>query len=224
MIEFKQWLESVFDQESDYWLNKKSVPSKLGSAIEPYTNRGLRVLDLGCGGGRMAASLLPGFKNVHGFDSSAELLQKAKIQNPNIQFKCGNFQLPQTWKGIEAFDVIVSNCAIRKDYCSDLARVATLCHEHLSDHGVMILRIQALEDLKSILPEELRRSLFYDNNEIKEALSSFSSIKLDHETYRQKFSSEHYIRTFLERINIHYSGPIKELNPIRHYYIVKAIK
>jgi predicted TPR repeat methyltransferase len=222
-MNFKSWLESVFDQEADYWVGKseKGLPNKLKSAIDPHRGKNLRVLDLGCGGGRLTASLIPDFQ-VHGLDYSADLIKRATEENPQATFSCGNFQIPDSWQGLAEFDIIISNCAIRKDYCSNLSRVAKLCKEHLAKDGKLILRVQAFEDLESILPAGLRQALFYNEREVKQHLSIFGKIKIDHETYKQRFSSEEYLRKFLARINIKYGGSIKDLNPQRHYYIVKS--
>lgn len=221
---FKHFWESTFDNHADYWLNKKSVPDKLQTAITPYINKELKVLDLGCGGGRLAAALVPGFQKVYGIDGSEQLLNKAAKENPETNLVCGNFQSAAVWKSLNTqFDVIVSNCAVRKDYCGNLPQVASLCHEHLNPNGALIMRIQAFEDLKPILPEELRKSIFYSSEEIQQIFSQFN-VQVEHENYVQKFSSENYVRTFLERINIQYDGPIRLLNIPRHYYIVKATK
>lgn len=214
--------ESVFDVNSDYWLKKTKVPKSLQRAIQPHTDKGLRVLDLGCGGGRLAKSISPHFSSVHGIDSSPELIKMASQDNPNINYVCANFQSSAAWNSLGNFDVIVSNCAIRKDYCEDLNKVADLCYDHLNVNGEMILRIQAFEDLNDLLPESIRASLFYGEKEVRRNLSGFSQTKIEHETYKQKFSSEDYIRQFLQRIQINYEGPIRILQPTRHYYIVRA--
>jgi 2-polyprenyl-3-methyl-5-hydroxy-6-metoxy-1,4-benzoquinol methylase len=214
---FKYFLES-FDSESPYWLKKDAIPKSLQN-IKLLT--GKRILDLGCGGGRLIKSLSNTQSSLHGIDASPELIKLAKLENPEINYICGNFQSPATWSNIGIFDAIISNCSLRKDYCSNLARVAKLCKEHLSKEGKLILRVQAFEDLESILPAGLRQNLFYNEKEIRNHLSIFGKIKIDHEIYKQKFSSEEYLRKFLARINIKYNGPIKDLNPERHYYITK---
>jgi 2-polyprenyl-3-methyl-5-hydroxy-6-metoxy-1,4-benzoquinol methylase len=222
-MSFKSWIESVFDQEADYWVGKseKGLPSKLKSAINPHRGKNLRVLDLGCGGGRLTASLIPDFQ-VHGIDYSADLIKRAAEENPQATFSCGSFQIPDSWQGLSEFDIIISNCAIRKDYCSNLARIGKLCKEHLSSNGRLILRIQAFEDLESVLPAGLRQLLFYNEKEIRNHLSIFGKLKIEHETFSQTFSSEEYFRKFLSRINIKYNGPIRDLAPQRHYYLVKT--
>ena len=213
-------MQSVFDQHSKYWLKKSNIPSSMEPELAPYLNKGLKVLDLGCGGGRLAKSLLPYFQSVSGLDGSQELVTQASQENPNISFICGNFQSPSAWKNLGVFDMIISNCALRKDYCGDPANVFSLCKQHLK--SVLILRIQGVNDLSTVLPLELRNNLFYNEQEIYQALKGFD-VKIKHENYHQKFSNESYFRKFLERINIPFKGAVKDLNPIRQYYIVKAI-
>lgn len=221
---FKDFIESIFDKHADYWLKKTNVPKTLQTEIDPFAHKDLKILDLGCGGGRLARSMLSSFASIHGIDQSKELIQRASKINPEINYTCADFQSPQTWKSMGQFDVIVSNCALRKDYCGDLHNITTLCYDHLNRGGALILRIQAYEDLHTILPKELRQSIFYNEMEVRKALSAFSQTTIKHEAYRQKFSSVKYIQQFLKKININYRGPINDLQPPRHYYIVKAIR
>ena len=132
---FKEFFESTFDQHSTYWLKKKDVPKSLEDAIEPLADKNLKVLDLGCGGGRLAKAIFPRFGSVHGIDYSPELIRQASEQHPEIKFACANFQLPHAWEQLGNFDAIVSNCAIRKDYCGNLPQVAKLCYDHLNNNG-----------------------------------------------------------------------------------------
>ena len=180
---FSDFFESVFDKHAPYWLKKTGVPQSLQQELDPLSGKGLKVLDLGCGGGRLAKSILPSFGSVSGIDNSADLLDRAKKENPEINYACGNFQSPQVWQNLGMFDVIVSNCAIRKDYCGNLSAVVENCYNHLNENGMVILRIQAFEDLNTVLPADLRKEVFYNENELKSILSQFSFVDVKHETY-----------------------------------------
>jgi len=209
---------NTFDQHKAYWTNKSGMPSALVEWLPPTS--GLQILDLGCGGGRIAAC----FENatVHGLDNSKHLLQEARQKNPKINFICGDFQSPEVWHQIPSLDLIISNCAIRKDYCPNLVDVMRLCHSKLSQNGTLLLRIESVFDMSEVLPKYLRESLFYSKEELVECLKMFK-IDIKEEAFRQKFSSVEYMKKFLERIQLD-SVNIKCLNPTRRYLIVRAEK
>jgi trans-aconitate methyltransferase len=194
------------------------MPSALVEWLPPTS--GLQILDLGCGGGRIAACFDDAI--VHGLDNSKHLLQEARQKNPQINFICGDFQSPEVWQQIPPLDLIISNCAIRKDYCPNLADVMRLCHSKLSPNGTLLLRIESVFDMSEVLPKHLRESLFYSNEELIECLKMFK-IDIKEEAFRQKFSSVEYMKKFLERIQLD-SINIKCLNPTRRYLIVHAEK
>ena len=211
-------MTSIFDQHKAYWTNKSGMPSSL---VEYVTDTsGLQILDLGCGGGRLAASFTN--STVYGLDNSAELLREAQQKHPNIKFVCGDFQSPEAWRQIPSLDMIVSNCAIRKDYCPHLADVMRICFDKLVPGGIMLLRIQSVSDLSEVLPKSTRELLFYSNDELSDCLKSFKW-NVKEEAFRQKFSSVEYLKTFLKRTQLE-SEDIKCVNPTRRYNIVYAEK
>lgn len=208
----------VFSAHADYWLKKQGVPSSLLSVINPYVDLNLTVLDMGCGGGRIAASLIPNFRSVYGVDVS-DLIHKTASKNPEIHFVCGDFLCPKTWKSFGVrFDLIISNCAIRKT--AELEQLSGLCFQYLNPGGGIAFRIQGINDLAEILPASMRQSTLYNQEEIREGFSIFSNLSIVVEQYHQRFSSEEYLRNFLKKIDIPFDGPINRLTPTRHYYIV----
>lgn len=197
--------------DTGYWLRKTTIPEPLCHAVGPYYNRDLTLLDLGCAGGRLAVGFLPYFREVYAIDRSERLVRAAEALYPRIHFQLGDFEDPKIWIRV---DVVVSNCALRRDYCS-LAKVAKLCIENCH---VAALRVQGVRDLETILPQEQRRSLFFDREEI---LSAFGvALEVEEEYYPQRFSSVEYVRQFLQRINVPYQG-VPHLTLPRHYYTVR---
>lgn len=222
-MEFKKFLET-FGGEAEYWAKKSNVSKNLHSAIEPYLDKKLKMLDLGSGGGRLAVQYLPRFSVVHAIDLDKELVDRAAKDHPGAIFSCGDYLSRNVWEKLgTTVDIIVSNCAIRKDYCSNLPLLAKHCHDFLNPNGVIVFKIQAHEDLKDLLPEELRSQLFYNYNEIQQSFSQFE-LTIENESYQQTFSSADYIRKFLSRIQIPFSGPIRKLKYNRMYYIVHGKK
>lgn len=209
---------NTFDKHKAYWTNKSGMPSAFVEWLPPTS--GLQILDLGCAGGRIASCFADA--TVYGIDYSKELLQEARQKNPQIKFICGDFQSPEIWQQIPSMDLIISNCAIRKDYCPNLANVMRLCHSKLSPNGTLLLRVESIFDMSEVLPKYLRESIFYSKEELIECLKMFK-IEIKEEAFRQKFSSVDYMKKFLERIQID-SANIKCLNPTRRYLIVRAKK
>lgn len=209
---------TTFDKHKEYWLKKNGIPGAMLEFMPDVTD--MTVLDLGCGGGRLTASLPAAA--LFGIDNSVDLLKSAKSSYPHINFVCGDFQSGETWGRIPSANLIISNCAIRKDYCPNLTQIIRLAHDKLATSGILLLRVQVVEDLSEVLPMSVRSSLFYSGDELLSALKMFRVTTRD-ESYRQKFSDESYMRTFLERIQIR-SSSIKNLNPTRRYLVVCAEK
>lgn len=208
-----------FNENIGFWLKKQGLPSSLVRPFAKTQHRG-HVLDLGCGGGRLAKSIESFCDKVTAVDKCAELiehLQNNQNSRSTIDFVHGDIQLFSTWKELTysygEFDLIISNCAIRKDYCS-LAFVTNLAKMFLKQGGRLILRIQGQEDLKDLLSEDLRSRLFYSGEEIRFYLGN-----CEVDSFMQKYSSPEYVRKSLKMINIDYDGPITKTNYYRHYYV-----
>ena len=198
---------SVFDREAAYWLAKQGVPDGLLPAITPFLDRGLSLLDIGCGGGRLAAALMPRFARVVGIDIAAGLLEEARLRCPSVRFVAGDCLDEAVWRRLGGpFDLVVSNCSIRRDYTPDLPRLAVLARDHLTAAGGIALRIQARGDLAGIVPEETFARLLYDRAAIEEAFAGWDDLSVTRESYRQRFSSCAYLLAFLERIGLDGGG------------------
>jgi protein-L-isoaspartate O-methyltransferase len=206
-------MDGIFERNLGYWLSRQNVPESLTEALIPWQDRGLSLIDLGCGGGRLAGAV-QGFSEVHAVDRSAALIAEATKQHPNVAFHVGDFQQRQTWDQLGSFDVIASNCAIRKDYCN-LRSVAALCLEHV--RCGLVLRIQGRGDLETVLPEQHRRNLFYDQEEIRRAFGAEITV----EKYKQRFSSPEYMVKFLERIGVQHNKQVLDLTPTRCFYVLR---
>lgn len=209
---------NTFNEHKAYWINKSGMPSALTELIPPTS--GLQILDLGCGGGRIASCFNDA--TVYGIDNSNELLQEAKQKNPNVKFVYGDFQNPEVWQQIPCMDLIISNCSLRKDYCSNLKSVINLCYNKLNVNGKLLFRIESELDMSEVLSKQVRQSLFYGKEDLIECLKMFK-VNIKEEKFRQRFSSVDYMKTFLQRIQIE-STNIKCLNPTRRYLIVCAEK
>lgn len=73
-------------RNTDYWNNegtRKVFTHPINSEWLTGLDRGLSIIDVGCGYGRLTAELRrEGFRNIVGFDSSVPLIERAYRENP----------------------------------------------------------------------------------------------------------------------------------------------
>ena len=211
--------KTTFDNHKEYWTSKSGIPSSLVEHIPNLS--GLQILDLGCAGGRLASSLKDAAQ-VYGLDYSAELLKEAQQKFPQIKFICGDFQSDHSWGMIPDLDLIVSNCAIRKDYCPNFQAVIQHCFDKLKPSGTLVLRVESESDLSDVYSKSIRDTLFYSKSDLLKHLKMFKT-SIQDEVFRQKFSSIEYAKQFLERTQLP-PAEITTLNITRRYYVIRAEK
>ena len=199
-----------------YWAKKKKVPDAIVEAMGETTS-GRSAVDVGCAGGRMVGALSDRFDQVFGIDVSSEVLKEASVNYPKATFLRGRMTDRTLWEFMGPMDLIMSNCAIRKDYC-DIQLLSDVFDEFLSREGKIILRIQLVDDLKEILTS-IHRSRFYETKELQAAFSKFDT-NIKKESYRQKFSSVDYVERFLRTIEIPFHDKITKLFIKRSYAVV----
>ncbi len=82
MMEKKQWYESFFENYAEKYDNESFTKGTLGECDfieqELQYNKGLKILDVGCGTGRHAIELAKRGYQVTGIDLSESLLKKAR--------------------------------------------------------------------------------------------------------------------------------------------------
>lgn len=211
---------TVFDENKEYWAKKSTIPAALAEIIPDEPD--LQILDLGCGGGRIALFLSNKAKAIYGMDYSKELLLEAKKINCKLQPICADFSSKGAWQSLPQLDLIVSNCAIRKDYCPDLKLITSSCYDRLKNGGKIALRVQSDKDLSEILSSDVR-SLFYSKKEIEDNLRQFKNVSIKEESYKQRFSSIDYLNQFLKRIQLP-EVTTSKLSLFRRYLIISAEK
>jgi SAM-dependent methyltransferase len=90
---------------------------------------GLRVLDLGCGTGRLLAALQPS-RGV-GLDFSPAMIDEARRHHPDLQFEVGDVEDPAVLGRVDGpFDVILLSDTVGslEDVQATLERLHALCH------------------------------------------------------------------------------------------------
>lgn len=123
---------------------------------------GLRVLDCGCGAGRMLAALKPSYGI--GVDLSAKMINQAPRKHPGLEFMVGDIEDPATVARIKGpFDVVVLSDTIGSlDDCQQaLSNLQTICTEDTrvviafySRHWDPILRLAEKIGFKMPQPEQ----------------------------------------------------------------------
>lgn len=111
--------------------------------IDAMAQRGSRILDAGCGTGRVGGWLEAQGHEVVGVDLDAHLIEVAAQDYPEAQWCVGNladFELPEATEGNEKFDLIVSAGNV-VTFLSGAERLPTLenLREHLAPEGRMVI-------------------------------------------------------------------------------------
>ena len=98
------WNAKLYDQSHDYvW--------QMGAGVVELLNPqpGETVLDLGCGTGHLTAQIASRGANVVGFDPSQTMLETAKNQFPELDFRLAD---ARNFDFSERFDAVFSNAAL----------------------------------------------------------------------------------------------------------------
>lgn len=218
-------MTTTYDKSSAYWLQKGLMGCQpfVQQMILPNIKSHDVAVDIGCGGGRLAVALQP-YLRCYGVDFSAKLIEETQKQHPHIVFHHGDVELPSGWACLPNFNVVVSNCAIRKDGCR-LEKIVPMIRRFAQQPVKLFFRIQGDGDL----PGWVKNPPFYGKDEILTALNGFE-VCVETETYEQGFSSQGYLRKFMERINIQPNESAFDsckkgrIRIKRQYFLVRAIK
>ncbi len=100
------WYDKIVGDEGSYYHKELIVPELLKVLGDVSS---LRILDLGCGTGDLANEISKTGASVKGMDLSNEMIAKARLKYPKLNFSVGNaedFQLD------ESVDAVFSNAAL----------------------------------------------------------------------------------------------------------------
>ncbi len=102
--EKRQWDPALYDQKHSFVFE---YGHSLVALLDPRP--GERILDLGCGTGRLTKAIADAGAEVVGIDNSANMIGTARTQYPGVIFEqadAGNFSFP------DSFDAIFSNAVL----------------------------------------------------------------------------------------------------------------
>lgn len=105
-----------------------------GRAIDALADRGSKILDAGCGNGRLAGYLARAGHNAMGVDLDPHLIEVAKTKYPEAHFEVAdlaNFALTDEADKLQTFDVLVAAGNVQT-FLADWERIPAL--ENIAKH------------------------------------------------------------------------------------------
>lgn len=200
---------SIYDylmDEAPYDLWEKYI----SEMIETHSNKGKKVLDLGCGTGEIAIRLAKQGFEVTGIDLSEEMLAVANDKAAENGVKL--FLLEQDMRSLEGFDEgfdIAVICCDSLNYLQteeDVKKTFKAIYDHLVEDGLLIFDVHSLYKINHIFADStftdqdeevsyIWNSYLADEpNSIEHDLTFF--VKNGH--MYERFDEVHYQRTFKE--------------------------
>jgi ubiquinone/menaquinone biosynthesis C-methylase UbiE len=125
------WYEEYLSGDDTY--HAKVIAPNLLRILNP--ERGLKVLDLGCGEGYFTRLIKHAEADVVGADIAAELIQKAKNESPEIPYFIANAE-DLSFAKDKVFDAIT--CVLALQNMQDLEKVLLECARVLKKNGRLI--------------------------------------------------------------------------------------
>jgi SAM-dependent methyltransferase len=123
-------LADRYAAEREQWIDRNSFYyEEDGRYMSFLVPPGLRVLDLGCGTGRLLDSLKPSVGT--GVDFSVKMVEEARRRYPNQTFVVGDIDDPELLDSLEGpFDVIVlsDTVGVLEDCQATLQNLRRICH------------------------------------------------------------------------------------------------
>ena len=153
ITENKKWDAKLYDDKHSFVFK---YGEDLVDLLDPKS--GEKILDVGCGTGHLTNLITESGAHVTGIDNSAEMIDKARKEYPNIDFEvlsATNFHFEKK------FDAIFSNAALH--WVLEKEKAIDCMYENLKPNGRLVLEMGGKENVRSI------------SNAIKNALIKFGS-------------------------------------------------
>ena len=174
--------EAALDREYasgnwDHFFGDRELPryQALAGLIRAHTVQPPRVLDIGCGSGRLPSLFVSNeIADYLGMDLSNEGLRRAKkLGIPKARFVHGDFE---TWRPVETWDIIVLNEVI--GYAHDPGAVVASFLPFLATDGVLIVSLYRWGNHAASWKRIGRRALAKKHIEVHGSLGVTWDIKL----------------------------------------------
>ena len=97
---------------ADFYTSKHNFVTNYGESVVELLapQAGELILDLGCGAGELTAKIANSGAKVYGIDFAPDMISKAQVKFPELEFKQHNAELPFPFE--ERFDAVFSNAAL----------------------------------------------------------------------------------------------------------------
>ena len=97
---------------ADFYTSKHNFVTNYGESVVELLapQAGELILDLGCGAGELTAKIATIGAKVYGIDFAPDMISKAQVKFPELEFKQHNAELPFPFE--ERFDAVFSNAAL----------------------------------------------------------------------------------------------------------------
>ena len=103
---------------------------------------GNKVLDIGCGNGRLYGALKGKKIDYLGLDFSQKLLAIAKKQYPQAKFKLADINEKKNWQGLENFDVCLCIAVLHHFHNhQEQLKIIQAAYQSLKPKGILILGV-----------------------------------------------------------------------------------
>lgn len=135
-----EWNSSLYDEKHDF-------VAEYGKGLLEFIpdNKAQTILDLGCGTGTLTAQLVGLGSRVAGVDSSQSMIERAKAQFPNIEFRvCDALALPFE----KEWDIVFSNAVFH--WISDHDALLTSIYNVLRPKGLLVCEFGAKGNIETI--------------------------------------------------------------------------
>ena len=135
-----EWNSTLYD-------NKHDFVAEYGKGLLEFVPRNPKqsILDLGCGTGKLTAQLAELCNEIVGVDASQNMVDKAKEEFNNMEFKvCDALALPFE----KEFDVVFSNAVFH--WISDHDALLKSIHRALKPQGVLVCEFGASGNIATI--------------------------------------------------------------------------
>lgn len=135
---------SIYNLENSYWWYKILDSLIIHTAAKYFKHKKIKVLDAGCGTGRMLEKL-NSFGEVEGIDASPEAIKYCLLRGQtNVHLEDINNWDSKTKK----YDLIVSLDVLYHETIADVDGVIKNFYEALNPNGILILNLPAFNLLK----------------------------------------------------------------------------
>ena len=136
-----EWNATLYQQSHSFvWRGGEDLISLL--APQP----GERILDVGCGAGQLTARLAESGARVTGLDSSAAMLEQARLHCPTLEFVASDLL---AYEPAEPFDGILSNAALH--WIQPASAAVRRLHAALKPGGRMAVELGGTGNVASVL-------------------------------------------------------------------------